>query len=343
MNKNLFLARNLYGLYPIQNTGSGGGGGTPLGEATIWNSFSQSPTAYADWAALATIVEPRENDEALVLDSNGSGVPAIARWSAIRSQWELWQGEFPTLDSILSFPQPIRPGATTLFGSRAFQRTSLTAPDASKQDLWLPAQVEGGTPVLRGYAIGTEANEAALDAKGVEKFGSFTTTQVDDYIRFDGFAGSGEGGFRAKNATVAAGTRIYMRATFRRKGNADAGNHNLLFFAHNTTPSNTVRFGSNGGSTIQPVDNSLALVGSTAGLTDGGSNFDTTFRVYEFIDTGSKAGCMVFRDGVFYGQANRTIGSNTSYVSTLYGMSIFRDGADSTIGTEFKDLIMMEF
>jgi hypothetical protein len=90
------------GWWPLVERGSGGGGGGPLGDATIW-------PAVADWAGLASISNPRTGDRAGVLDLGTGNSTGVAQWSG--SAWELVYGMLNSVADLLAFAEPIAVGA----------------------------------------------------------------------------------------------------------------------------------------------------------------------------------------------------------------------------------------
>jgi len=326
----------------------GGGGGGALGDATIW------PTV-TSWADLSLIPSPRDGDQALVFDPATLGGVMYAQFNQSNSTWEFFLGEFFIFDAMFLFPHPIQDNATAIFSGRSFAWTYLQGVDLTDQYRWLPNDVAAGSPFLRGYAIGDESSEAQLLTQGVEKYengGTFTTSFLTDgqgpFIRMDGYSPTAivSGGFFASGSNVTTTTKVYQRLMARTKGPA-SGNWNIPYFAHQVSPGRTIRWAANNGGTLVPVNNTLATVGSLGALTQGGGSFGVTYKVWEFIDEGQIGGCRVYVDGVFYGQFNRTAGSNRAFIAdggnSRYGLGSVLAGADLNIGMDFKDLIMMEF
>jgi hypothetical protein len=329
----------------VLSSAAGGGGGGPLGEATVWPSVSS-------WGDLASISSPRDGDQALVIDPATLSGVMLAQWNADQSQWEFSLGEFFIFDAMFAFPHPIQDNASAIFQGRSFLWTYLQGPDLTDQYRWLPNDVAQGSVFLRGYAIGDESSEAQLLTQGLVKFensGTFATSFLTDgggpFVRMDTYSNGASGGFYAAGSDVESTTRIYQRLVARAKSPVD-GNWNLPFFAHQQSPTGrTVRWATKNATSLLPVSNTLSTLGATASLSNGGATFGVTFKTYEFIDEGQSAGCRVYIDGLFYGQYNRTGGTNKSFIAdgAHYGISTFRGAADNGIGMDFKDLIMMEF
>lgn len=324
----------------------GGGGGGPLGDATIWPTVSS-------WSDLSLISSPRDGDQALVFDPLTLGGVMYAQWNEGNNQWEFFLGEFFIFDAMFLFPHPIQDNAIAVFSGRSFNWTYLQGVDLTDQYRWLPNDVASGSPTLAGYAIGNETSEAQLLTQGVEKYqnnGTFTTSFLTDgqgpFIRMDAYSSSSDGGFFASGSNVTSTTKVYQRVMARTKGPA-SGNWNIPYFAHQVTPGRTIRWAANNGGTLVPVNNTLATVGSLGALTQGGGSFGVTYKVWEFIDDGQIGGCRVYVDGIFYGQFNRTAGTNRAFIAdggnSRYGFGSVYAGADNQIGMDFKDLIMMEF
>lgn len=101
-------------LLPFYRTGgllSGGGGGGPLGEATVWDTVT-------NWAALGTISGPlRDGDRAPVGDLGFGTSYGTAQYGG--GQWALIQAVFDTVANLLLFNQPTLAGAIAIVGTGA--------------------------------------------------------------------------------------------------------------------------------------------------------------------------------------------------------------------------------
>jgi hypothetical protein len=84
---------------------SGGGGGAPLGAATIWPFV-------ADWAALSTIAGPLRDGDQVIVQSLGTGNSfGLARYDDGDAEWDLQVGWFNSFADMEAFSEPIVTGA----------------------------------------------------------------------------------------------------------------------------------------------------------------------------------------------------------------------------------------
>ena len=97
-------------LLPFYRTGgllSGGGGGGPLGEATVWDPV-------ADWSAFGTIAGPLRTGDRVRVDDLVPGV-GFAEYDG--TDWRLAQGFFPTVADLLAFGELLQTGTIAFVGT----------------------------------------------------------------------------------------------------------------------------------------------------------------------------------------------------------------------------------
>ncbi len=78
----------------------GGGGGAPLGAATIWPFV-------ADWAALSTVAGPlRDGDQVFVSDLGSPASYGLAQYDEGDAEWKLLFGWFVSFADMTAFAEP---------------------------------------------------------------------------------------------------------------------------------------------------------------------------------------------------------------------------------------------
>ena len=154
--------------------GGGGGGGIPPGDATIWPPV-------ATWPDLASITAPRDGDRAPVIDADGSGTTGVAVWSEGDDEWQLISANFGTV-SPFDFPNPVAIGATALTDDASYTYVTATiaiAAGGGTVDLWVDSRAAARSPVVQGYALGTEAS-LQIAAQGITATATLGTTIATD-------------------------------------------------------------------------------------------------------------------------------------------------------------------
>jgi|GEM_PF-6240610 len=139
-----------------------GGGGGPLGDATVWD-------AVADWAALGTIAGPlRQGDRAPV----GDLVPGYGVAEYDGADWRLVQAVFPTVADLTAFGgggELVDPGAIAIVG------TGLPTDPAYYYDDSVPAWERMADSVPFAWDITDLTN---IDPSGIG------ATQIGDFARY---------------------------------------------------------------------------------------------------------------------------------------------------------------
>lgn len=186
-----------------------GGGGGALGDATIW------PTV-ALWSDLSSITSPRDGDEVVVTDADGSGSTVTAQWSSSGAAWVMIRGSF--VGSLyLSFPNPIAIGAIAVVawvdGVRGYVYADITV-DAGAgggtMPVWVPPEVAAGSPLVLGFFVGDE-DAATLTAQGNAAIGTVATTGSEIELLSSGASTSR----LLQSTSVATADRYYFRGLYR--------------------------------------------------------------------------------------------------------------------------------
>ena len=136
-------------LLPFYRTGgllSGGGGGGPLGEATVWDTVT-------DWTDFGSIPGPlRQGDRVGV----GDLVPGYGFAEYDGTDWRLAQGLFPTVADLLAFGELINPGAFAIVG------TGLPTDPAYYYDDSVPAWARMADTVPFAWTLSSIADFSAV-------------------------------------------------------------------------------------------------------------------------------------------------------------------------------------
>ena len=83
---------------------SGGGGGAPPGDATIWPFV-------ANWAAFSTVAGPLRDGDQVLVQSLGTGNSfGLAQYDEGDAEWKLLYGWFNSFADMTAFAEPIVTG-----------------------------------------------------------------------------------------------------------------------------------------------------------------------------------------------------------------------------------------
>jgi hypothetical protein len=282
-----------------------GGGGAPPGDATIWPFV-------ANWAGLSTVPGTRrENDQAPVIDADGSGSPALARYSG--SQWELIQGTFATTTLMEAFPNPVYEGATCTI-------TATTGPEVYRYQTfgsgisyWAHSSVPD-TLTRLAWGIGTEAVGSPGDPVGTLAGQGYTisTTGANSSVAPSSgetlLTGGGGGGNNAlltvTGLSPVAGTVVYMRA-FVRAGTAGTLGRGVQI-GDNVQASRIYQNGA-GSVSLFSTDGTTVVSGGVSQLATSLPAAAGTPALLEILDRGATQLTTVRLDGVVILQLRRNL------------------------------------
>jgi hypothetical protein len=289
----------------------GGGGGAPPGIATIW-------PAVIDWADLSTVAGPlRDGDTCAVTDADGSGSPALARYSG--SQWELIQGAFATATLMEAFPNPILTGAICTI-------TATTGPEVYRYQnfggsvyYWAHSSVPD-TLTRQAWGIGTEAVGSPGDPVGTLAGQGYTisTTGANSSVAPSSgetlLTGGGGGGNNAlltvTGLSPVAGTVVYMRA-FVRAGTAGTLGRGTQI-GDNTQASRMYQIGA-GGLDLYGADGVTAVTGGTSRVSTALPAAAGTPALLEILDQGATLMTTVRLNGVVVLQFRRNLVTTSAF------------------------------
>jgi hypothetical protein len=206
-----------------------------------------------------------------------------------------------------------------------------STPDSISRSIWIPPNVSSASPVLRAYLFGTET----LAQRNTQGWTSVTTNgTITENISGSGFTElttTGAAGIASIDTlvgTVAAGTRIYMRAEMRGTGATDAMMGNEIgdgTYGLYVNQRGTVGIPLSFTDGTNSVQNTSAVMGGTA-ISTGGTYLPSVASnpsLIETLDNGrsdtARAGARIFRDGEVYHAQKRlnsvgTLGTRARFV-----------------------------
>jgi hypothetical protein len=286
-------------------------GGAPPGDSTNF-------AAVADWAALSTVPGTRrENDQAPVIDADGSGSPAIARYSG--SQWELIQGAFATATLMEAFPNPVYEGATCTitattgpevyryqnFGGSVYYWAHSSVPDTLTRQAWGIGTEAVGSP---GDPVGTLAGQGyTISTTGAN---SSVAPSSGETLLTGGPGGGNNALLTVTGLSPVAGTVVYMRA-FVRAGTAGTLGRGTQI-GDNTQASRMYQIGA-GGLDLYGADGVTAVTGGTSRVSTSLPAAAGTPALLEILDRGATLMTTVRLDGVIVLQFRRNLVTTSAF------------------------------
>lgn len=337
-----FLYYNIGG--PRDASTAGGGGGGDLGIATIWNSTNQLPIAYPTWASLSTISNPRDEDEAFVIDADGLGSRGYARYSEADGAWGLYLAEFATNTAMIEFSELIRNNctATVIENGRTYRSKALTGPDAISQKVWIPRDISETTLSLVAFLNGDEADAPARLAHGFTDAitgGATITGDVSStgYTRLSSpDTGSQNAQLITLSGAVTSTTKVYTR--FRIKAST-GGTASTAFIGTYWADGTNIAYPRQGGNTQSyGYQNSSNVLLSQGALRSAGSVLLSTDTWIEIYDDGRTVQTSIYRDGILYHADKR---SSVTSASNAFAFLVGTISSGAAIFADIKDAIVI--
>jgi hypothetical protein len=249
----------------------------------------------------------------------------------------------------LSTPYEIPVGAEEgdvgFYGSLGMVLRSLSLPGGGSEMIWLPKEVDNGTPVVRAYLRGTEAtgSYAAQGLAAVTAGGGTITPNVagSGMTRFDSSSGASRSAYAqvvTSGGWVSGSTRVYVVGKVRAASTAAGTVAAALFpywFRRTGGPDELIimQRGSTGPVYARDAQTALPIIGSPSGpnlqVRNGGSVWAAlagSAEVVQVVDSAQAGACAVWRNGSLYLTSRR---SPNGAVSDLIAAGVIH-GSDAS-------------
>jgi hypothetical protein len=329
-------------LKTLTRFGAGGGGGA-IPDVTV-ATFADLPTTRPDGYLVEVTAESGLSADTVVQWDDSAGVwrlVSTATTTAPPLDGEWYDSGGVTVESV--------EGARVGFLDLPLRWAGAVTVDASAgggtRAMWLHATAYAGTPLIKGWLIGTEANAAARLAQGFTDVtaNGGTLTETSGYMRVAG-SGSAVSAFtQTLTSGVSASTKYYYSYEYR--GEAGAGSGLRWFASRVSDGARTSFFAStagaapgfsvaNNGSIALPSARRDASPAAPPGLSSDPDRID-------ILDEGRTVLATAWRNGAIYHAVRR---DNQSLGSTgaLFGIAS-AGGAVGTLTADFRYVTIMTY